>query len=123
MGGIVNIGSRTGSAKFTIGGSVNAALLNFTEAMAGTGIPQGVRVNAINPGLIATDRFERNVERVMREGVSAATRRSHCCCRRTIPPCRIAGGNWRSGRLHRIRQGGFHSKAIIDVAGGATRSL
>jgi NAD(P)-dependent dehydrogenase (short-subunit alcohol dehydrogenase family) len=69
-GSIVNIaeiGSRTGSAEFTIGGSVNVALLNFTKAMADIGIQQGVRVNAINPGLIDTDRFTRNVERVMRE--------------------------------------------------------
>lgn len=28
---------------------------------------QGVRVNAINPGLVAIDRFTRNVERVMHE--------------------------------------------------------
>jgi NAD(P)-dependent dehydrogenase (short-subunit alcohol dehydrogenase family) len=69
-GSIVNIagiGSRAGSAEFTIGGSVNVALLNFTKAMSDIGIPVGVRVNAINPGLIATDRFTRNVERVMRE--------------------------------------------------------
>jgi NAD(P)-dependent dehydrogenase (short-subunit alcohol dehydrogenase family) len=31
---IVGIGSRAGSAEFTIGGSVNVALLNFTKAMA-----------------------------------------------------------------------------------------
>ena len=31
---IVGIGSRSGSAEFTIGGSVNVALLNFTKAMA-----------------------------------------------------------------------------------------
>ena len=30
---IVGVGSRTGSAEFTIGGSVNVALLNFTKAL------------------------------------------------------------------------------------------
>jgi NAD(P)-dependent dehydrogenase (short-subunit alcohol dehydrogenase family) len=43
-GSIVNIawfGSRAGSAEFTIGGSVNVALLNFIKAMADTGIQQG----------------------------------------------------------------------------------
>jgi len=64
---IVGVGARSGSAEFAIGGSVNAAILNFTKAMADIGIEQGVRVNAINPGLIATDRFIRNVERTMRE--------------------------------------------------------
>src|SRR6195952_3893084 len=64
---IVRIGARAGAAEFTIGGSVNVALLNFTKAMADIGIQQGVRVNAINPGLIETDRFTRNVERVMQD--------------------------------------------------------
>src|ERR1700735_529921 len=64
---IVGIGSRAGSAEFTIGGSVNVAILNFTKAMADIGVKDGVRVNAINPGLIATDRFTRNVERVSRD--------------------------------------------------------
>jgi NAD(P)-dependent dehydrogenase (short-subunit alcohol dehydrogenase family) len=35
--------------------------------MVDIGIQQGIRVNAINPGLIATDRFTRNVERVLHE--------------------------------------------------------
>src|SRR6202012_4374002 len=64
---IVGMGSRAGSAEFTIGGSVNVAILNFTKAMADIGVNDGVRVNAINPGLIETDRFNRNVERVMRD--------------------------------------------------------
>ena len=64
---IVGIGSRAGSAEFTIGGSVNVALLNFTKAMADIGIKDGVRVNAINPGLIETERFSRNIERVSRD--------------------------------------------------------
>jgi NAD(P)-dependent dehydrogenase (short-subunit alcohol dehydrogenase family) len=37
------------SADFTIGGSVNSALLNFTKALSEIGIRDGVRVNAINP--------------------------------------------------------------------------
>ncbi|HEX8253328.1 MAG TPA: SDR family NAD(P)-dependent oxidoreductase, partial [Thermoanaerobaculia bacterium] len=46
-GAIVNIsgvGGRTGSAEFTIGGSVNAAVLNLTKALADRGIKDGVRV-------------------------------------------------------------------------------
>ena len=51
---IVGIGGRTGSAEFSIGGSVNAALLNLTKSLADRGVKEGVRVNAINPGSIAT---------------------------------------------------------------------
>ena len=57
QGAIVNIsgiGGRTGSAEFTIGGAVNAAVLNLTKALADRGQADGVRVNAINPGSIAT---------------------------------------------------------------------
>ena len=52
-GSIVNIagvGARSGSAEFTIGGSVNSAMLNLTKALADRGVKEGVRVNAIGPG-------------------------------------------------------------------------
>ena len=54
---IVGLGSRMPSADFTIGGSVNSALLNFTKALAEIGIRDGIRVNAINPGFFQTDRI------------------------------------------------------------------
>ncbi|MFA6264096.1 MAG: SDR family oxidoreductase [Pseudolabrys sp.] len=59
-GSIINIaglGARMPSADFTIGGSVNSALLNFTKALSEIGIRDGVRVNAINPGFFMTDRI------------------------------------------------------------------
>ena len=54
-GSVVNIagvGGRTPGAQFTIGGSVNAATLSFTKAMADVGVRDGVQVNAINPGAV-----------------------------------------------------------------------
>jgi NAD(P)-dependent dehydrogenase (short-subunit alcohol dehydrogenase family) len=60
-GSLINIsgvGGRTPGSQFTIGGSVNAALLSFTKAMADAGIRDGIQVNAINPGTIRTDRFQ-----------------------------------------------------------------
>lgn len=59
-GSVVNIsgsGGRTPGAQFTIGGSVNAGLLSLTKALADQGLQDGVQVNAINPGLVRTDRF------------------------------------------------------------------
>ena len=56
-GSVVNIagvGGRTPGAQFTIGGSVNAAMLSFTKAMADVGVRDGVQVNAINPGAVRT---------------------------------------------------------------------
>jgi NAD(P)-dependent dehydrogenase (short-subunit alcohol dehydrogenase family) len=55
---IVGIGGRTGQAEFAIGGAVNAALLNLTKVLADRGVKDGVRVNAINPGGVATDRLQ-----------------------------------------------------------------
>jgi NAD(P)-dependent dehydrogenase (short-subunit alcohol dehydrogenase family) len=64
-GSIVNIagvGGRTPGAEFAIGGSVNAALLSFTKAIAELGVEDGVQVNAINPGFIRTDRLRKRLE-------------------------------------------------------------
>ena len=54
---IVGAGGRTPGALFTIGGSVNAAVLSFTKAMSEKGIQDGVQVNAINPGPVRTARL------------------------------------------------------------------
>lgn len=59
---IVGIGGKTPGAEFTIGGSVNAACLSFTKAMADVGIRDGVQVNAINPGFVKTDRLRVRLE-------------------------------------------------------------
>jgi 3-oxoacyl-[acyl-carrier protein] reductase len=121
---IVGIGSRAGSAEFTIGGAVNVALLNFTKAMADIGIGDKVRVNAINPGLIETDRFTRNVERVMRE--QAMTRDA------AIAFLLQSHGTTRVGRPEEIGaltaflasdKADFIQGSVIDIDGGATRSL
>src|SRR6266545_266648 len=59
---IIGVGGKTGSAEFTIGGAVNAALMNLTKALADRGVKNGVRVNAINPGSIATERLQIRIQ-------------------------------------------------------------
>lgn len=69
-GGIVNIagaGGRTPGAAFTIGGSVNAAVLSFTKALADLGIRDGVQVNAINPGPVRTARLTQRLTGIATE--------------------------------------------------------
>jgi NAD(P)-dependent dehydrogenase (short-subunit alcohol dehydrogenase family) len=121
---IIGVGARSGAADFTIGGSVNAAMLNFTKATADIGVHQGVRVNAINPGLIATDRFNGNVERIMRE--RSITREQAIAVRLATH------GTTRVGRPEEIGaltaylasdQADFIQGALIDIDGGATRAL
>jgi NAD(P)-dependent dehydrogenase (short-subunit alcohol dehydrogenase family) len=121
---IVGIGSRAGSAEFTIGGAVNVAILNFTKAMADIGIKDGVRVNAINPGLIETERFTRNIERTMRNRSSSRDE--------AIAFLLADHGTTRVGRPDEIAamtaflasdRADFAQGSIIDIDGGATRSL
>ena len=121
---IVGVGGRAGSAEFTIGGAVNSALLNFTKAMADRGLKDQVRVNAINPGLVETDRLTRNIERLMRE---------HSCSREEAERRLLAPrGTQRFGRPEEIGfltaflvspKASFMHGAIVDIDGGATRAL
>ncbi|MBK1657494.1 SDR family oxidoreductase [Paracraurococcus ruber] len=64
---IAGIGGKMASADFTIGGSVNAALMNLTKALADRGVQDGVRVNCINPGSIRTDRLTGRIATAMKE--------------------------------------------------------
>jgi NAD(P)-dependent dehydrogenase (short-subunit alcohol dehydrogenase family) len=126
-GNIVNIagiGARSGSAEFTIGGAVNVAILNFTKAMADIGIQDGVRVNAINPGLIETERFGRNIERTMRN--------RSCSREEAIAYLLSSFRTTRAGRPEEIGamtaflasdKADYLQGSIIDVDGGSTRSL
>ena len=64
---ISGVGGRTPGAQFTIGGSVNAALLSLTKALADLGLRDGVQVNAINPGTIRTDRYTARLATLAKE--------------------------------------------------------
>ncbi len=61
QGHVVNIiggAARTVEPEFLIGGSVNSAFSNFTKGLSRLGMRDGVNVNAIHPGVTATDRTE-----------------------------------------------------------------
>lgn len=76
QGAVVNVigaAAKTPSALFTIGGSVNAAATNFTKALADIGIKDGVRVNAVHPGPVVTDRLNALLESEAKaKGISRA---------------------------------------------------
>jgi NAD(P)-dependent dehydrogenase (short-subunit alcohol dehydrogenase family) len=121
---IVGIGARTGAAEFTIGGSVNAALLYFTKALAQDGMRDGIRVNAINPGHIETERLGRSFARIAaRDGISLDAARS-----RLLADC----GTTRFGQPEEIAhavaflasgKADFFQGSLIDLDGGETRGL
>jgi NAD(P)-dependent dehydrogenase (short-subunit alcohol dehydrogenase family) len=59
QGSMVNIiggAARTPDPQFLIGGSVNAAMANFSKGLSKLGKRDGVNVNVIHPGMTETDR-------------------------------------------------------------------
>ena len=121
---IIGIGGRTGSAEFAIGGAVNAALMNLTKALADRGIKDGVRVNAINPGSIATDRLQTRIRNYAKENDLDLDE----ALKRMPPEMKIArfGDPAEIGRAVAFLaspQTAYIHGAILDVDGGATRTL
>jgi len=126
-GSVVNIagvGGRTPGAEFTIGGSVNGAMTTFTKAMADVGIRDGVQVNAINPGAIRTERFQKRLVTIAMEngvGIDAAEQQFAANARVTKigDPGEIAAlVSFIVGPEGRL----FHG-SLIDMDGGATKTV
>lgn len=127
QGGVVHIagaGGRVASADFTIGGSVNAALMNLTKALADRGVQDGVRVNCINPGSIRTDRLTGRIATVMAERGLDQAAAAEALARDTGvarfgEPAEIAAvvAFLASG------QAGYVQGALLDVDGGWIRAV
>jgi 3-oxoacyl-[acyl-carrier protein] reductase len=121
---IIGVGGRAGSAEFTIGGAVNAALMNFTKALADRGVQDGVRVNAVNPGSILTSRLQTRIQNYAKSkniSLEEAARRlpREMKIERFGEPYEIA----RTAAFLASPQAAYIQGAILDVDGGATRAL
>ena len=121
---IVGVGGRTGSAEFAIGGSVNAAVLNFTKVLADRGVSDGIRVNAINPGAIVTDRLQTRIASFAAEnGISLSEAGGQMAAKLGISrfgtPEEIA---WAVAFLA-SPLAGYCQGSILDIDGGQTRTL
>ena len=121
---IIGIGARVAAAEFTIGGSVNSALVNFTKATADLGQFQGVRVNAMNPGHIQTSRLEARVQATMKaQNISReeAIKRdvAHLGINRFGDPREIGD---LAAYLCSPRAA-FMNGSVIDIDGGQTKAL
>jgi 3-oxoacyl-[acyl-carrier protein] reductase len=121
---VIGSGGRTPTAEFAIGGSVNAALMNLTKALADLGLKDGVRVNGINPGPIRTERLEARIHALAVERGIAAEEASA----RMVEEQRVM----RFGEPEEIASvvaflaaggGTFLHGALLDVDGGATKGL
>jgi NAD(P)-dependent dehydrogenase (short-subunit alcohol dehydrogenase family) len=116
-GAVVNIvgaGGRTPGALFSIGGSVNAAVLSFTKAMSEKGIQDGVQVNAINPGPVRTARLDARLKTTTEEEF----RREERISRIGEPEDIAALVAFILSPHGRLLQG-----ALIDADGGLTKTI
>jgi 3-oxoacyl-[acyl-carrier protein] reductase len=121
---IIGVGGRTGSAEFAIGGSVNAALMNLTKVLADRGIKEGVRVNAINPGSIATERLQTRIktfaaEKNLSHEEATIQLAKNFNIARFGEPNEIA----QTVAFLASSQAAYIQGTILDVDGGATRTL
>ena len=127
QGAVVNIsgsGGRTPGPEFTIGGSVNAALLSLTKALADLGLRDGVQVNAINPGPVRTERFEKRLAATAAEhGVDPAAALAIFIREEKITkvgePEDIAG----LVAFLLSKNGRYVHGSLIDADGGATKTI
>ena len=91
QGHVVNISggaARSPGADFTIGGSVNAAMGNFSKSLSQLGKKDGVNVNVIHPGATDTERFGELLEHALARRPAS---RSRSCARRPPPRTASAG--------------------------------
>ncbi len=121
---ISGVGGRTPGPEFTIGGSVNAALLSLTKALADRGVKDQVRVNVICPGNVRTDRLAARIkDKAAKMGVDENAAVEAIVAEANIirmgEPDDIAGmvayvASARARYLH---------GAMIDMDGGQTKTL
>lgn len=127
QGAIVSIAGaagRTAHGDFAAIGAVNAALLNLTKVLADRGVQDGVRVNAINPGFIVTDRMQARLNGfAQQQGITVEE------AARRMPQ---AFGISRFGAPEEIAAAvafllsdaaAYIQGAILDIDGGLTRTL
>jgi len=122
------VADAAGAARFSFAGisigAVNAALINLTKALADRGVRDGVRVNAINPGAIATERLQVRLRALAAEhhvdmaGAGREMARAFGIARFGQPD-EIA----RLVAFLASPQAAFCHGSIVDADGGQTRTL
>ena len=121
---VVGAGGRTPGAEFTVGGSVNAALLSLTKALADKGVADGVRVVAVNPGPVRTGRLEPRV-RSLAESQGISTEEAVARMAEESRIMRIGEPEDIAALVAFVAspEGRLLHGALIDIDGGLTKTI
>ncbi|MBK19936.1 MAG: short-chain dehydrogenase [Rhodospirillaceae bacterium] len=126
-GRIINVIGRGGhfpAAKYIAGGSINAAVLNITQALAEECGPDNVLVNGVNPAATATDRWNTLVQQQMK--ISGKTEKEiREASEASFPLGRIGEPEDVANMVTYLcsEKASFINGALIEVDGGITRAL
>jgi 3-oxoacyl-[acyl-carrier protein] reductase len=121
---VSGVGGRTPGAEFAAGGTVNAALLSLTKAIAELGVRDSVQVNAVNPGMIRTGRLTARLAAVVQsEGLAAKAAEERLV--RDAKVTRIGEPEDIANLVAFIvsPEGRFLHGSLIDIDGGATKTI
>lgn len=121
---VVGVAARNPLPTFITGGTGNAAIVNFTKALADLGAPHNILVTAVHPSTTRTPRWERRVSaRAKSEGKSLeeAIREEHA----RMPLGRIAEPEEVAAVITFLasERASYVTGTTIAVDGGATRGV
>jgi 3-oxoacyl-[acyl-carrier protein] reductase len=126
-GRVINIIGRSGHqprAAYMAGGAVNAALLNFTLALAEECAPDNVLVTGVNPGPVQTDRWDSLIS----QGAAIAGQdqgATNAAAIASVPLGRVGQPHEVSGIVAFLcsDRASFITGTCINVDGGGTRCI
>ena len=127
-GQIINIAALSGRVPRLgqiVSNAAKAALINFTESLAAEVGPDGIRVNAVCPGAVLTERWQERVARYGKERGLSVEQAMTELARRYIPLGRLGRPEEVAGAVVFLasERAGFITGTSIFVDGGMGRSV